>query len=35
MGFVVLPADEARTYLNGWKEIEAEWLDRIHGGQGC
>jgi hypothetical protein len=34
-GVIVLPADDAHTYLGSWKAIEAEWLDRIHGGQGC
>jgi hypothetical protein len=34
-GIIVLPADEAGTYLGSWKAMEAEWLDRIHGGQGC
>jgi len=33
-GVIVLPADEADTYSNGWVEMEIEWLDRIHGGRG-
>lgn len=34
-GIIILPADEARTYASGWRKMENEWLERIHGGRGC
>ncbi|KIM82432.1 hypothetical protein PILCRDRAFT_820273 [Piloderma croceum F 1598] len=34
-GVIILPTQEASPYLHGWKEIETDWLDKIHGGQGC
>jgi hypothetical protein len=34
-GVIILPADKARSYARGWRKMENEWLERIHGGRGC
>jgi hypothetical protein len=34
-GVIIFPPDEECLYHKSGNHMEAEWLDRIHGGQGC